>query len=173
MTAYIEEPMVTERLKILFGVGVCLFLSPQTRAQVEPRTQRHFEVSTIKPNPAGPPRIQTDPFQFLPNGRFTATNVTLVDVIVRVYGTRRIQMQGGPSCIDSDRFEIAAKADEADGNLKPDDFPVMVQSLLEDRFKLALHRETKEMPVYALVVGKNPPSAVDGRAWKSGKLRSK
>jgi uncharacterized protein (TIGR03435 family) len=54
---------------------------------------------------------------FSSRGRFTATNVTLVDVIVRVYPTRRIQMQGGPEWIDSQRFDIVAKADSAEGEV--------------------------------------------------------
>jgi uncharacterized protein (TIGR03435 family) len=80
-----------------------------------------------------------------------------MDVIVRVYATRRIQMQGGPNWIDSARFDIVAKADETEGEVKPEQWNQMVQTLLENRFKLMLHRETKQMSAYALVVGKNPP----------------
>jgi uncharacterized protein (TIGR03435 family) len=83
--------------------------------------------------------------------------VTLVDVITQVYSTRRIQMQGGPDWIDSERFDIVAKADPADGEVQRAQVLPMVQALLEDRFKLVLHRETKDMPVLALV-GKLPPA---------------
>jgi uncharacterized protein (TIGR03435 family) len=121
-----------------------------------PAPRRVFEVASIKPNKSWPPTgAQTNPLAYLPGGRFTAINVTLVDVIVRVYPTRRIQMQGGPDWIDSDRFDIIAKADAADGEVKDGQWAQMVQALLEDRFKLAYHRETKEMPVLALV-GKVP-----------------
>lgn len=72
------------------------------------------------------------------------------------YHTRRIQMRGGPDWIDTDRFNIVAKADEAEGEVKHEQFVAMVQALLEDRFKLMLHRETEERTVYALVAGKNP-----------------
>ena len=106
-----------------------------------------------------------DPFVFSAGGRFTATNVTLADLIVMAYRTRRIQMQGGPKWVDSERFDIAAEVDEADAtkgeqSLLADRFKVavpMIRALLEDRFKLVLHRETKEMFVYALEVGKTPP----------------
>jgi uncharacterized protein (TIGR03435 family) len=118
-------------------------------AQDTPR--RQFEVASIKPNKSGPPKVQSQPLSYSPGGRFTATNVTLVDVIVRVYPTRRIQIKGGPEWIDSERFDIVAKADTADGEVKDDQWPIMVQALLEDRFKLTMHRETKETPVYALV----------------------
>jgi len=66
-------------------------------------------------------------------------------------------MQGGPDWIDADRFDIVAKADDADGEVKPDQWDPMIQALLEDRFKLALHRETKEMAVFALA-GTLPPA---------------
>jgi uncharacterized protein (TIGR03435 family) len=99
----------------------------------------------------------TIPVAYLPGGRFTATNATLVDVIVQVYQTRRIQMEGGPGWIDSDRFDIVAKADASEGEVKDEQWPQMIQALLEDRFKLKYHRETKEMPVLALVG--RPPAA--------------
>ncbi len=118
--------------------------------------RRTFEVASIKPNTAPPPTgTWTSPIATLPGGRFTATNVTLVDVIVQAYRTRRIQMQGGPGWIDSERFDIVAKADAAEGEVTRDQWPPMIQALLEDRFKLVFHWETKDMPVLALV-GKLP-----------------
>jgi uncharacterized protein (TIGR03435 family) len=74
-------------------------------------------------------------------------------------------MRGGPDWIDSDRFDIAAKADVSEGEIQPEQWNPMIQALLEDRFKLVLHRETKEETVYALVAGKNPPKL---RASKEG-----
>jgi uncharacterized protein (TIGR03435 family) len=53
-------------------------------------------------------------------------------------------------------YDIAAKA-EGDATPSKDEFRAMVRSLLADRFKLQVHREKKEMPVYALVVAKNGP----------------
>jgi len=89
--------------------------------------RRLFEVASVKPNKSGPTvGTWTSPIAFLPSGRFTATNVTLVDVIVQVYSTRRIQMPGGPDWIDSERFDIAAKADASTGPMKPAEFLPMV-----------------------------------------------
>jgi len=120
-------------------------------------TRREFEVASIRANNSGPPRVQANRFTYSPGGLYKATNVTLVDIIVRgVYQTRRIQMRGGPDWIDSQRFDIAAKADSTGGGITPDQWKQMVRALLEDRFKLVLHRETKETPVYALVGGKTP-----------------
>lgn len=130
-----------------------LFSQAQTPA---PAPRRVFEAASIKPNKSGPQTgTWTSPIAFLPGGRFTATNVTLVDVIVQVYSTRRIQMEGGPDWIDSERFDIVAKPDAAEGELKQADVRPMVQALLEDRFQLKFHRETKDRPVLALV-GKLP-----------------
>jgi uncharacterized protein (TIGR03435 family) len=78
-------------------------------------------------------------------------------VIVRVYPTRRIQMRGGPDWIDSERWDIIAKADGTDGEIQPDQRKEIVQTLLEDRFNLRFHVENREMDILALVVGKDGP----------------
>lgn len=132
-----------------------LMLAAQTQTQAPAR--RQFDVASIRKTDAEKPRVYVTPFAFLPGGRFTATNVTLTDVLVMAYRTRRIQLRGGPSWIDSDRFNIVAQTDEASGEVKPEQWAPMVQALLEDRFKLVLHRETQESTVYVLVPGKTPP----------------
>jgi uncharacterized protein (TIGR03435 family) len=118
-------------------------------------SRRMFEVASIKPNRSGPPSVQGNQFAYLPGGRFTATNVTLVDVIVQAYPTRRIQMRGGPDWIDAERWDVVAKADPADGEVTREQWLTMMQTLLEDRFKLKLHVENKESQVYVLVVAKD------------------
>jgi uncharacterized protein (TIGR03435 family) len=133
---------------IITGIGITLAQSP---------ARREFEVASIRQNNSGRPTTSTNPFVFAPGGRFTAVNVTVVDLIVMSYQTRRIQMQGGPAWIDSERFDIVAKADMDQGRVQREQWPLMIQGLLEDRFKLAVHKETKETQVYALVLGKNPP----------------
>jgi uncharacterized protein (TIGR03435 family) len=136
------------RTPVVFMVfAVIAFGQPQTATP-----HREFEVASVKPNTSGPPSgpVQ-NPIVFLPGGRFTATNATLVDIITQVYQTRRIQMQGGPDWIDSEKFDIVAKADVADGEVTRAQSLSMAQDLLADRFKLVCHRENKEMPVLALV----------------------
>ena len=53
-------------------------------------------------------------------------------------------MQGGPDWIDSERFDIVAKADAADGKVTSEHWNLTIRASLEDRFKLVLHRESKE-----------------------------
>jgi uncharacterized protein (TIGR03435 family) len=65
------------------------------------------------------------------------------------------RIYGGPSWLDSTRFNIAAKAPDGAGNLTLDQMRPMLQTLLTDRFHLVLHRDTKELPLYRLVVSKN------------------
>jgi uncharacterized protein (TIGR03435 family) len=129
----------------------CLLLAAQT-----PDTRPEFEVASIKPNRSGILISPVNPVSVTPGGRFTATNVTLVDLIVRCYPTRRIQMQGGPGWIDSDRFDVLAKAPEGRNDLQYQDYVPMIQMLLEKRFALKMHRETKEAQVMALIPGKEP-----------------
>jgi bla regulator protein BlaR1 len=104
-----------------------------------------FEVASIKPSdPKGRGmRLQMD------RGRMTGSGLTVKFLIQTAYDVRGFQIQGGPGWIDSERYDIIAKGDEKNEDLGP-----MVQALLADRFKMVLHRETKELPVYALVVAK-------------------
>ena len=82
----------------------------------------------------------------------------------RAYGVMDWNVTGGPGWIRTDRYDVSAKAILA-GNLTERQLRLMLQSLLAERFKLRLHRGSKEMFVYALVVGKGAPKvkeAVDG-----------
>jgi uncharacterized protein (TIGR03435 family) len=77
--------------------------------------------------------------------------VSLADLIAQAYRIKPYQLTG-PDWMKQQRFDVTAKI--PDGASK-DQVPEMLQALLADRFKLAVRRETKELPVYALVVGKN------------------
>lgn len=94
----------------------------------------------------------------MPGGRIDATNVPLKVLIAWAYQVRDFQISGEPGWVDTERFDVAAKAD---GN-PPHDFlhprlQTMFQKVLADRFKLVLQEETKELPVYSLIVGKQGP----------------
>lgn len=124
-----------------------------------------FEVASIKPNNSGDGRVmmQNQP------GRYSATNVTLRLLIRNAYQLQDFQISGGPSWISSDRFDIVAKIEAsvqdeiaAAGPPVPGQGPsklqLMLRTLLAERFKLAVHTETKDQPIYALVLARS-----DGR----------
>lgn len=69
----------------------------------------------------------------------------------------QIQLIGGPSWMDSDRYDIQATADCSGGVLSRAQLQVMIQSMLEDRFQLKAHMETRKLPIYNLVVAKDGP----------------
>lgn len=84
-------------------------------------------------------------------GRLTA-NATVRLLMQNAYTMQPFQIVGGPEWVNSERYEIEATAD---GNASRAQMFLMLQSLLEDRFHLKIHRETKEIPVYALVAARS------------------
>jgi uncharacterized protein (TIGR03435 family) len=114
-------------------------------------TQRPvFEVASIKP---GNPESRLLRSVVTPGGNLRAENVTLRTLIEDAYRMKPFQLTGGPSWIDEDRFEVLAKGD---ASATADQVRLMLQGLLEDRFHLALRRETKERTIFFLAV-KNQP----------------
>ncbi|MGA2880785.1 MAG: TIGR03435 family protein [Bryobacteraceae bacterium] len=111
-----------------------------------------FEVATIKPsNPDTPGK------SFLVRGRqFTTTNTTLSDLITMAYELHPRQVTGGPAWLETEKYDLLAKPD-VDGQPSVKQLRSMLQKLLADRFKLAFHRDKKELSVYALTVGKTGP----------------
>ena len=139
------------RLRSIYIVMCILGLGPQG-------SRPSFEVATIKQNTAVQGRSRLgDP----PGGRFVAIRINLRTLIGAAYqgNPPTGQLSGGPSWIDSDLWDIEAKAPE--GSVPPGTtfgFPpkmvLMLQSLLEERFQLKLHRETRESAVYDLTIAK-------------------
>jgi uncharacterized protein (TIGR03435 family) len=111
-----------------------------------------FEVASIKasdPNPSSPMWIGMS----ADAGMVRYTNITLRDCIRAAYRVRDFQIQG-PQWISDARFEISAKLSPG---APPDQIPEMLQTLLAERFKLTLRRDSKEQSVYALIAGKSAP----------------
>ena len=88
-------------------------------------------------------------------GRITYTNCSLQTLLLIAYGVPPNRLSG-PGWLRTEMFDIVAKVPEG---ATPDQVPPMLQNLLIERFKLALHREPKEAEGYALVVAKNGPAA--------------
>jgi uncharacterized protein (TIGR03435 family) len=87
-------------------------------------------------------------------GTVVGRKATARRIILTAYRLSDYQLSGGPGWLDSDTFDLNAKADTP---AQADQLRQMLQTLLAERFKLAVHRGTREMPVYALTVGKNGP----------------
>jgi uncharacterized protein (TIGR03435 family) len=78
----------------------------------------------------------------------TVTNTTLHGIIRTSYGLEDFQVVGGPDWVNTDRWDIIAKAAD---NAVTSDLDLMLRSLLTDRFKLHMHNEIRQFPVLALV----------------------
>jgi uncharacterized protein (TIGR03435 family) len=86
-------------------------------------------------------------------GRVTYTGVSLMDVLMRAYDVNSDRITG-PSWLGTERYDILAKLPDG---VSKEQIPAMLQTLLAERFRMTVHRETKEQSVYALVVGKDGP----------------
>jgi uncharacterized protein (TIGR03435 family) len=129
-------------------------VSPDPRPVMVPQTAERpsFEVASLRRNVSVG---QLSSMNAAPGGRMLVTNHSLLNIIRQVYRLQRYQITGGPDWIDRDHWDIVAKAA---GDAPFDQLLLMMETLLADRFKLLAHRETREMPVYALVLTRD-----DGR----------
>jgi uncharacterized protein (TIGR03435 family) len=146
-------------------IPICLALPPAAAVAQTAADKLAFEVASVKPAPAptGPGMVMsrmrggpgtTDP------GRITYSNVTERMLLAKAYGVQDYQISG-PAWIDSERYEIVAKVPKG---ATEDQFKVMLQNLLAERFQLTLHHETRKLPLYALVVAKNGPKLKEAAA---------
>jgi uncharacterized protein (TIGR03435 family) len=110
---------------------------------------RTFEVATIKPSNDPGVHLYLDE-----SGVFHPTGTRLADLIKLAYDLHSRQIVGGPSWLDRDKFDLFAKPDRP-GKPPLAELKIMLQRLLADRFQLALHREKRELPVYAITVAKS------------------
>jgi len=148
-------------LAALAGGVVLGAQAPQTpQPPQEPAGGWAFEVASIKPNNSADARVM---MQMQP-GQLRATNATLRQLVRQAYGLQDFQISGGPSWLASDHFDLIAKMPEgfqptpgpppAPGG-PPTPMQQMLRRLLAERFKFAAHNETKDAPVYALVVARS------------------
>lgn len=118
-------------------------------------TVPEFAAASIKPSPlwkdAGEGSHRSK-IEYTPTS-LTMANVTLIDCVQWAYGVRFYQVSG-PNSLDAQRYDILAKAEIA---VPVSQLRLMLQSLLAARFKLTLHRESRDLPVYELVVAKGGP----------------
>jgi uncharacterized protein (TIGR03435 family) len=116
------------------------------QSDAEPR----FEVASVKQNTSSRNLMMVRPH----GGGLTTENAPLRLLMQNAYGVQAFQISGGPSWIQSEGYNIEAKGD---GKASHAQILLMLRSLLEDRFQLKIHREIRELPVYALTVAKSGP----------------
>jgi uncharacterized protein (TIGR03435 family) len=125
-----------------------------------------FDVASVKPAASAPfdgrlsisgPAAEQIGFEGGPGsktpGRIHYSGVSLKMILLRAYGMRPYQISG-PAWMETERYDIDAKYPPG---TKLEDFRLMLQKLLGDRFHLVLHRETREMTRYRLVIAKGGP----------------
>jgi uncharacterized protein (TIGR03435 family) len=123
---------------------VCLSFGAYGQAAPKPAV---FEVASVRPNRSR----DRGSMEFAKGGeRFTAANMPLAAIVVVAYDITVRQFSGSDPLL-FERYDIVAKAERP---ARPDEMRGMLQALLADRFHLAVRRETKEVPVYALTVAK-------------------
>lgn len=140
------------RHAVVLAVVTCAVAASSAQAPVDlPR----FEVASVKPN------VSTGAGQ---SGRSFRGSVTLINmplrlIVANAFAMRPANVLGGPDWIDSERFDINARAPE---NASDDQLDPMLRSLLAERFRLVARTETREQPIFALVLARD-----DGRLGPS------
>ena len=125
-----------------------------------------FDVASIKASPASFKPDDAGHVEITPGG-VSLTGVTLRACVKWAYGVRDDQVLG-PAWTGTERYDIAAKA----GAPTPvPELRLMLRTLLADRFGLTLHHETREHPVFVLLVGGNGPKLTPSPAAGPGKLK--
>ncbi|HEY4086948.1 MAG TPA: TIGR03435 family protein [Bryobacteraceae bacterium] len=133
-------------MKLLIAASLATALIAQTPPNVA------FDVASVKPSSPGAPSTSD-----IQPGRFHCTNKSVAWLMSIAYGIPDNQISGAPDWVRSAGFDIDAKtrtdaAAEMEGHLGP-----LLQTLLEDRFRLKVHREDRPSTIYSLVVAKNGP----------------
>ena len=137
------------RTWLALGVGAVAVVAIEAQAPRPSPDQPRFEVASIKTNKANDGVV----FSQSQKGRYVIAGFTLAALIRSAYGVQEFQIVGGPDWINADRFNIEATymEDATGGRARTD---LMLRTLLADRFKIAVHNESRDRPVYALVLAR-------------------
>jgi uncharacterized protein (TIGR03435 family) len=137
--------MPSSNVRPLAIAGIAgIVLSMGARAQTPA-----FEVASIHRNLNGGENTQIS----ISGGRLTVTNASPKTLIRNAYGLLGFQLDGGPRWLDMDMYDIVATTGRSE-KIPEDQFKLLLQSLLADRFGLKAHWETREASVYALTMDK-------------------
>jgi|CZKC01.1.fsa_nt_gi uncharacterized protein (TIGR03435 family) len=150
---------------VLIIFGLAIVAPNRTRSQTQNTSAAiptfEYDVASIRADKSDRSRFSLID---TPDG-LSGINVSLQALIQRAYGIQNYQLLGAPDSLNSERYAIDTKMDattaEAVQKLSPDDRNLareqMLRALLADRFKLTIHRESKELSVYFLIIAKNGP----------------
>jgi uncharacterized protein (TIGR03435 family) len=144
----------------LFATSVAALTATSVLAQAYA-----FEAASVKPARSDNPSFQG--VSRPPGGRFTAVSAPLRFLILYAYRLQGDQLVGAPDWIANERFDIVAKMEGDPPSIVttgPDPIRLATQRLLADRFGLLVHRETRELDIYALTMAR--PAGQPGRALK-------
>lgn len=154
-------------MRTYLGIILAALLSPAAFAQPAANRPR-FDVADVHVSPRGDwVKKPTNYVKggFLAGDRYELGRVTMLDLIKTAYSIEPDKVYGGPSWLDYDRFEVIAKASP---ETRPEALNLMLQSLLEDRFKLVVKMDTRPMPAYVLSAGKDKPKLKAAAVSDSG-----
>jgi uncharacterized protein (TIGR03435 family) len=159
-TTFVKERFVPEAIAwSRNAVELLALLAPPVRATPPARPQKaSFEVASIRKNASGFANGGITPR----GDRFLATNVAVKGLILYAYQPEegqllRAQIIGAPGWTETDRFDIEAKIGTDVRSTPVQQIRAMVRTLLKERFRLRAHLETRELPVYDLVLVKDGP----------------
>jgi uncharacterized protein (TIGR03435 family) len=153
------------RIVVVSLILTGLLSGPSARAQAPAATPNapKFEVASIKPSQPGGRGGAIRPSAG--GDRYDATNVSLRLMLTVAYRVKNEQLVGGPDWMNTEFYDMRAKAEKPSSI---EDLHLMLQDLLAERFKLQFHKDTKEMPVYALSVDKGGPKMEPHESQSAG-----
>lgn len=139
-------------------LSLLALVSSAAFAQTFEATDVHVAADTADPFPfmKGP---------FVRSNRYEVRTATMVDLIATAYGVDADKVVGGPNWLEMDRFDAYGKMPP---NSTPENQKAMLQTLLADRFKLVVHKDTKPLPAYVLTAGKHPTLKAADASEESG-----
>jgi len=171
MNKYVEHKLDCSRKFLLFMAGWIALTVPSAMAQTSPQPSA-FDVATIKPSNTAVGAMGLG--KSSPNG-ISLINVTAKALISNAYGIKDDLISGGPGWVKSSEYDVEAKVLSTGGadtpRLNRNQIRPMMQALLADRFKLVVHNETKELPIYELTIAKGGPKlheAKPGDTYSNG-----
>jgi len=142
--------------RFVFVIAVCAVTAAAVIGRAQNKNEA-FEVASVRLNKSGDGNGM---LRQMPGGRMTATNMPLRQMITFAYNLAGYQLVGGPGWINANRYDVSAKMEGnpdsafVPGSTAANPMQIALQKLLADRFKLKVHRETREKDIYAVVIVK-------------------